>query len=341
VKTDIADALKKIAELKMRTQTKTIEIDDCSNICKDCGIMMNVRDIGYVCTGCGKNGELIETTETSIQIAISNSCTAPNIYSASNGRFDSLTDASNNTYQHTFARLQARCKRSGVHIPLDVLRETAKAYADLCQRSQDLKTGNNRQRHTLIIHSLLQNQLDMRGMSKTESYICAFSGIEKTKLTRSKNKLQSFIRDGTITHVHPHNRIPNFVYLFLCNLNIPTSYTDVAVAIIQRADCQVDMIKYRTCQDHSKVVGTIWVLILQLNMKISHATVTEKCEGISKSTYMRYVEFIYVNRRRLNPILVKNRIRPIPISFAQTKIGKDSRTLADVPERYKGMFIGW
>jgi hypothetical protein len=101
------------------------------------------------------------------------------------------------------------------------------------------------------------------------------------------------------------------------------------------------MIKYRTCQDNSKVVGSIWLVARQLNVKIAHQSISEKCEHISKSTYMRYVEFLDINRRRINPILVKHKVRPIPRSFAANKKHHKptSRTLGSLPEKYAGMYM--
>jgi hypothetical protein len=118
-------------------------------------------------------------------------------------------------------------------------------------------------------------------------------------------------------------------------------YIDVVVAIIRRADMQTDMICYRTCQDNSKVVGAIWLVARQLNIKIAHTAISEKCERISKSTYMRYVWFLDLNRRRINPILVKNKIRPIPRSFANA--GRErreavSRTLGALPEKFHATY---
>jgi hypothetical protein len=292
----------------------------------------------------------METTEMSLQRAAT-IAGGPSLYSASNGRFDSLSDAFNMTFELTFNRLKRRAmKNSDYHIPLDILRATAQSFAEICQGGKANLTlsgpdsilgKSERHRHNLLIHSLLQHQLDSRGMAKTDVYVCAFSGIDKSKLTKSKNKLQKYIKAGDIPYIAPHDRIPSFVYQFLINLGIDTQYTDVVVELIRRADRQIDMVRYRTCQDNSKVVGAICLVMRQANIKIPHTVINERCEHISKSTYYRWITFADVNRRRFNPILVKHRIRPIPVSFASPRIGRDLRVLIPMPKKFAGLYIGW
>lgn len=298
--------------------------------------------MGYICTGCGKNGGELEMHEQTIQIALQNNQTQASYTMPSEMRVRSNDDKFNQTYIATFMRLQRQhAKQSDYHIPLNILRDTAHIYATIChsgKTSGDVSKGT--QRHNLILSSLLQNQLDRANMSKPDGFVCQFTGIAKSKLTKSKNRLQTFIKSGAVEHVHPYDRIPNFVYLFLTKLGLDTSHTDLVVAIIRRADQQVDMIQFRTCQDNSKVVGAIWLIARQLNIKVQHQLIFDNCEHISKSTYIRYVGFLDYNRRRINPILVKHKVRPIPKSFAVPRGRRDitSRILPALPEQYRTQY---
>lgn len=332
-------ALDRLARMKAQSKAQLV-VNDRDEMC-DCGAAMSLSDSSWVCASCGKNGSVVESSQSSIHIAMSNNQSGPSTFSSANGRFDTLTDTSNNTYQLTFARLEKRCKRTNITIPLDILRETARKYAEMCCSTEDPVTGKvDKHRYNFMIYPLLQRLLEEKGFAKSNAYICALGSVSKSTLTKSKNKLQSFIKNGALCQTSPTDRIPSFVYSFLTTLGMETSDTDIVVAIIRRADVQVDMIGYRTCQDNSKVIGSIWILIRQLNLKIPHQTVSEKCEGISKSTYMRYVEFLDINRRRINPILVAHRIRPIPQSFAMAKSGRESRILPPLDEAQRELWRG-
>lgn len=345
-----------------------LEVGEVGEMCSECDREMSQGDMGWECLGCGRIGGDLEAYQQTTQITLQNNQSTP-CSGVADTKFRSQDDRFNLTYSSAFMRLQKQHakKNSEFYIPLDILRETAHIYATICHSvhagpkvadadltyepmtptptpasfdASDAAPKKDKHRHNLILSSLLQNQLDKNGLSKTDNYICQFNGITKAKLTKSKNRLQTFIKSGAVAHVHPYDRIPSFVYLFLSKLGMDTVHTDLVVAIIRRADEQVDMIRYRTCQDNSKVVGAIWLVARQLNVKLQHPDISEKCERISKSTYMRYVDFIDVNRRRINPILVKHKVRPIPKSFAKNKEKRDpqSRTLGALPEQYVGVY---
>jgi len=351
VDASILDRIKQLAKtISAEKVENVIDTGEAGEMCSECNCEMSQGDMGYVCSSCGKNGGELETCQQTIQITLQNNHTIQSAH-GTDTKFRSADDRFNQTYNSAFLRLQKQHakKNSEFYIPLDILRETAHIYATICHNSPtktvempvDGVVKKDKQRHNLILSSLLQNQLDKNGLSKTDNYICQFNGITKAKLTKSKNRLQTFIKSGAVAHVHPYDRIPSFVYLFLSKLGMDTVHTDIVVSIIRRADEQVDMIKYRTCQDNSKVVGAIWLVARQLNVKLQHQSISEKCERISKSTYMRYVEFIDINRRRINPILVKHKVRPIPRSFAMHRERRDaaSRTLTALPEKYTKTFI--
>jgi hypothetical protein len=344
-----------------------VDAGEVGEMCSECDREMSQGDMGWECLECGAIGGDLEAYQQTTQITLQNNQSTP-CSGVADTKFRSQDDRFNLTYSSAFMRLQKQHakKNSEFYIPLDILRETAHIYATICHsvhagpkvadadltyepmtpkdtsigEHNDAAPKKDKHRHNLILSSLLQNQLDKNGLSKTDNYICQFNGITKAKLTKSKNRLQTFIKSGAVAHVHPYDRIPSFVYLFLSKLGMDTVHTDLVVAIIRRADEQVDMIRYRTCQDNSKVVGAIWLVARQLNVKLQHPDISEKCERISKSTYMRYVDFIDVNRRRINPILVKHKVRPIPKSFAKNKEKRDpqSRTLNALPEQYVGVY---
>ena len=97
-------------------------------------------------------------------------------------------------------------------------------------------------------------------MSRPDTYICQFAGKDKSVLTKSVNKLNNLMKTTIPSYrVDTTSKIASYAYQFLARLEVDTSLTDLVVRIIARADLQIDMINFRTCQDETKVVGTIWL----------------------------------------------------------------------------------
>jgi hypothetical protein len=102
------------------------------------------------------------------------------------------------------------------------------------------------------------------------------------------------------------------------------------------------MIDFRTCQDETKVVGTIYLILRQIGLNIHHDIIKSKCFDISKSTYVRFMKFLDYNRKKINPILLSNKplpIRPIPRIFANHDNNRRSEKLSPLAEEYKGKYM--
>jgi hypothetical protein len=318
-----------------------IKINKNGETCGNCNTVMVLNDVGHVCPSCGSIGSLIEAMSASFSAATTQGYNGCGAYSASNGRCYSLNDNYNDMYITVLRRLTGKQQKAKEFpIPLEILRETARAYTELCQSIRSNSEDTENKRCNMVLPGILKQQLDKHPkMSRTDTYICEFMGINKGVLTKAKNKLQNLTKRGFLDYVPIHDRIASFSYQFLDRLNLDTIHTDVVVKIIRRSDVQIDMISYRTCQDNTKVAGTIWLLIRQLGIKMPHCTINKRLFAISKSTYVRYTDFLDCNRRKINPILVAHKIRPIPRSFAIKKKGRGSKKLAPLPDQYVDMFI--
>jgi hypothetical protein len=331
------------AQMKKQTKTVTVQND---HACPNCDASMVLDDIEYICTNCGMKGDRVEAPPPSYSNTHNKCYNMTRTSTIGNGPCNSLSDNGNTMYDAIMRRLtKMYVKSRDTHIPLEVLRQTARDYTELCQTlkqaNDELGDGEKKiQRCNMLLPALLQQRLHKSNMSKPNAYICEFIGKSKSTLTKSVNKLEELMRSTIPQYrVDTTSKIGAFAYQFLARLDLDMSLTDLIVCIIARADVQVDMINFRTCQDKTKVVGTIWLLIRQIGYHILHNRINERCFRISKSTYVRYVDFLDVNRRRINPILVKNKVRPIPRRFAKQGVGRGRKKLDPIPEQYAHLFM--
>lgn len=341
---------KKIDEAfeKLETETKEVELD-YGNTCGNCNAEMVLDDIEYICVACGLRGDNVQASPASYSNTSAKCYNMVRSNSVSNGPCNSLNDNGNTMYDSIMRKLmkmQARARNTP--IPLEILRQTARDYTELCQmlktRSLDIVDGETRvQRCNMLLPGLLQQRLHKAGMSRPDTYICQFVGKDKSALTKSVNKLNELMKTTIPSYrVKTTSKIAAYAYQFLARLEMDTSLTDLVARLIARADLQTDMVNFRTCQDETKVVGTIWLLIRQIGFHIPHNTINEMCFKISKSTYVRYTDFLDVNRRKVNPIIVGNKplaIRPIPRRFAEQKAGRGRKKLEPLPEEYATQYM--
>lgn len=321
----------------------------CENIiCSNCDSKMVLDDIEYICVSCGMRGSTVECNPASYSNTSNKCYNNLKTNDAGNGTCNSSDDNSNAMYDATMRRLRKmHTKSRDIHIPLDILRQTAREYVEICRtlkekrdKCQDGKKKNPR--NNIILPALLNQCLDKSNMSKPSAHICQFIGKPKCALTKSNNKLEELMTSSIpMYRVDVTSKICSFAYQFLARLDLNASLTDVVTHIILRADIQIDMKNYRPCQDKTKVIGTIWLLIRQIGYRVHHSKIKERCFKISKSTYVRYVEFLDINRRRVNPKLIRYNIRPIPRSFAES-INDNTRgrkKLEPIPEKYSSLFM--
>jgi hypothetical protein len=329
---------------------ETIGVElDYDNACENCGDEMVLDDIEYICVSCGLKGDMIQSSPSSYSNTSAKCYNTMYCSTIGNGPCNSLNDNGNIMYDSIIRKLTKMQARSiKTPIPLEILRQTARDYTELCQTlkimilnvSDDEKKP---QRCNMLLPGLLQQRLHKAGMSRPDTYICQFVGKDKGALTKSVNKLNELMKTTIPSYrVKTTSKIAAYAYQFLARLEIDTTLTDLVVRLIARADLQTDMINFRTCQDETKVVGTIWLLIRQIGIHITHNKINEMCFKISKSTYVRYTDFLDVNRRKFNPIICGNTplpIRPIPRRFAEQKAGRGRKKLEPLPEEYTSLFM--
>jgi hypothetical protein len=329
-------------------EKKSVEITTSSQ-CVKCNGEMVLYDMNYVCNSCGLIGDSVEPVQPLYYIVSSSGYGYDRSNPSGNGRCNTLNDNGNNMYDSIVRKLLKYQSRStGTPIPCEILRQVARDYTEICQKLrkimlQEDNTEIKSHRCNMLLPALLQQRLNKSDMSRTDTYICQFIGKNKSVLTKSINKLNELMKKTIeFYRVKTFSKISAYAYQFLARLDLDTSLSDLVVRVVKRADQQTDMVNFRTCQDETKVVGVIWLILRQIGINISHTLIKDKCFKISKSTYVRYTDFLDINRKKINPVLVGNKplpVRPIPRSFANQYIGRRSKKLIPLPAEYKGMYL--
>jgi hypothetical protein len=330
------DAFKQLEQLE-QTENK-IEID-YGNLCENCETEMTLDDAEYVCVTCGLKGENVEVSPAIYSNTSTKCYNRAQSSAIGNGPCNSLNDNGNAMYDSIMRKLmKMQSKAVNAPIPLEILRLAARDYTEICQtlKTQVITTNANdgktkTQRCNMLLLALIKQQLDKANMSRTDAYICQFASKDKSVLTKSVNKLNNLMKTTIPSYrVDTTSKITAYAYQYLARLEIDTALTDLVVRIIARSDLQTDMINFRTCQDETKVTGTIWLLIRQIGIPIPHIRIHKRCFNISKSTYVTYTDFLDTNRRKFNHLLVGNTplsIFPIPRSFAKEKEGRGRKKI--------------
>jgi len=355
-KTSTGISKKKDDILKLLSSTKfnkkTVK-DSISAVCNLCFGALELSETNYICSVCGLFGDTVETVQPAYSSSMANNYSYDRFNSYSNGACNTLNDNGNNMYDLILTKLlKCQNRSSTAHIPTEVLRTTARTYAEICSRLKELiateSGGVKSSRCGSLLPAILKQSLDKNGTSRTDSFISGFLGKSKGKgkgsLTKSENKYNDLMKKDISTYyrVETCNKLSSYAYQFLARLNVDTSLSVVVVQIIKRCNVQIDMIDFRTCQDETKVVGTIYLILRQIGLNIHHDIIKSKCFDISKSTYVRFMKFLDYNRKKINPILLSNKplpIRPIPRIFANHDNNRRSEKLSPLAEEYKGKYM--
>jgi len=91
--------------------------------------------------------------------------------------------------------------------------------------------------------------------------------------------------------------------------------------LIERAS-QVDMMGENNSRISTKCAGAVYTLKVQESLKFSKADIVRYCK-ISKSTFIRYYEFLVQNRKLLKPVFKKHNVAPLRKSKKKKGVSKN------------------
>lgn len=276
-------------------------------LCGNCNKNMQRVDSQYRCGLCGKTTGIIEyddnynpsvdqynTTNNSAALRV----VGPQSYKFSRALTVSMAPKYSDTQKkETTKQLQRFNAQSKADIfPICILKDTAEMFNNI-QKLEVVRRGNGRKG---AIAACLSFVCAKEGMSRKPKTIAKFLGIRESDLSRGDKLLRQLHSDGLIEIPIHHNPISDYLMRYFHKLSIDEKYIKVSQRVIDEAS-DVSKCTPNNAQQSTKCAGVIYALCIQLNLCIDKHSIEKACE-ISKTTFIKYYEFLVRNRLVLNKI---------------------------------------
>ena len=146
-------------------------------------------------------------------------------------------------------------------------------------------------------------------ITKKPKEIAMFLNIEESYLSKGDKLLRKLHSEGKIDIPIHHNPKDAYILQYFEALSIDDKYKPFISEIIDRTS-QVDMMGENNSRISTKCAGAIYMLKVQESLRYTKSDIVKYCK-ISKSTYIRYFDFLVQNRRLLKPVFKKHGIIPL------------------------------
>jgi hypothetical protein len=204
-------------------------------------------------------------------------------------------------------------------LPGHIFRDVAHRYVEICKAVRDTNnTCVKKPRCSSVLPALLFDELG----SSIETYrdakfICRFMNIDEKKLIKSRIKLLALNKENLceMKLISEHEEMTLTLGNSFIELSMPIVFVAAVIDVSVVCSDPQRVIDYRSCGDSTVRASVIWLIAMLTGAIILPETLS-KVMGVSKSTYERFMDMLFVNRKIINPILVRHKIRPIPRIFA-------------------------
>lgn len=275
-------------------------------MCPNCDVLCKIHDTQIICTNCGMEREwnihennvysstLDENYNTSSNSFMSfnivgaksycynrslqKTCSDATTYRANNNKKDII----NKIYQYEGTN----------HPPANVINATADLFDQIKQKGYvyrgDLKLG--------VIGACLYYTSIMHNLTRTPKEIAQIMGIEDKFLSSGDRTLQELNELNIISIPTNYKPLDDYLKMYMPALGIDLKYKPFIVHIIARAERKHLHIGNESRMT-SKVVGVIYLLTKRLPQykHIKKEMICAACNGISRSTFIRYYSLIIAN----------------------------------------------
>jgi transcription initiation factor TFIIIB Brf1 subunit/transcription initiation factor TFIIB len=305
------DEFDKISDEKIE-----LECEDEGKLCPDCETRIQPMQSSYICPNCSRDIQIYEYKNEYSDSIVNN-------YNTSNNCAQSLRvvgkDANryaralykstlnydiirSNTTRKQLNRYNAQSNH--IKLPIFVLKEAAGLYKEF-QKHTKVKRGKGR---LGVLGACLSFICDKHKLSKQPKEIANFLEIEEAYLSKGDKLLRKAHADGFIDILVHYDPTDSYVERYFAVLDIDEKYKDFILEIIERS-LNKDMKGLNRSRINTQCIGAIYALKIQLNLPFTIKEITESCR-ISKTTFMRYYDFLMKNTKKLNPICKKHGIPP-------------------------------
>lgn len=298
------------------------------NYCPDCKIPMNIIALEYQCELCGRCIIKVENTSkddlSTSRIHISTG--------SSRGKFyNPITDYSKTQKKSLidqFSKLQAEyvdVHRDYIAIPTRVIDSVCDIYNTIQKKAMQRDDGtmiivdpNEAEsdapsaeckkfvrRGTIkdeILAALIYIQCQNEGMSRKKKDIAAFMKLSTQGFSRGEDILRNLKAQGVIDLAMDGEQGSGYIERYLTTLNIDLKYTDFINDVVSVSESNHICM---TSQTGSKVVGTIWILIKLLKLKITAKQLESATDNTKKNTFDKFSKCIESSMGTFSPVFKK------------------------------------
>lgn len=303
-------------------------------MCPDCNVRMQPMKTSYQCTNCGRDNpvfeqgnefstSIIDNYNTNAECSLSIKIVGKDSYRYHKALLRTSSEyskiQSNNTNKQ-LRRFNAHCK-SG-KLPIIILKEAAELYGKI-QKHNIVRRGNGRKG---ALGACIYFVCNSHNITKKPKEIAMFLNIEESYLSKGDKLLRKLHSEGKIDIPIHHNPKDAYILQYFEALSIDDKYKPFISEIIDRTS-QVDMMGENNSRISTKCAGAIYMLKVQESLRYTKSDIVKYCK-ISKSTYIRYFDFLVQNRRLLKPVFKKHGI--ISLKKPQKKKKKITKNILNM-----------
>jgi transcription initiation factor TFIIIB Brf1 subunit/transcription initiation factor TFIIB len=285
--------------------------------CEDCNTRMRPMKNSYKCEECGidekvyenKNEfsiSIIDNYNSSEQCSQSIKIVGKDSYRYKKALWKTSSDykkVQSNTTNRQLSRFNAQ-SRVG-RLPIIILKEAADLYKQV-QKYNIVCRGKGR---VGALGACIGFVCDIHDISKKPKEIAAFLDIDESYLSKGDKLLRSLHAEGKIDIPIYHNPKNAYLIQYFEALDIDEKYKPFVSDLIDRAS-QTDMRGENNSRISTQCAGAVYALKILENLSFKKADIVRYCK-ISKSTFIRYHDFLLKNRKTLNLICEEHNITPM------------------------------
>lgn len=314
--------LNNLDNIRIGLSTETNKIH---NFCPDCKIPMEISGTEYNCKNCGmtrKNEKETYDHETagSANIHISTGRNRGQIY---NNNSD-YTKAQKKSILDQLNRNSA--EYNGTMIPHNVLNATATQYNNIQKfitedeidgdgnvknQKKFVRRGNIKDE---VIAALLKWEGRREGIFLKNRDIAKFMKLSTQGFARGEDIIRTLVAEGKIDLPMDDDSVEGFCDRYLEALNIEEpQYSKYGVFIKDLIEESENRKIGMNSQISSKVVGAIWIIIINCNLNISSQQLEKATDNTKKNTFVKFYKSVTENLNVFAPIFTKHSIPKLHI----------------------------
>lgn len=300
-------------------------------VCKICnGKMQRLKEHSIVCVDCGSSLliNVGDSSTMSTEDAYNVSSNAPTRYK--------ITGTCNRMYQNALLRytgegttyrntkvlmslVKLNYDNADFKIPHNVLKASCDMFTTLREHDY-IRRGKTRRG---VLGACIYIECQKARITKTKTQIAKMMGVEENKITYGLDELKYYSNLGIIEIITNHDPIPDFIESYFEILGIDIKWKQFAVDLINRFE-KKRLFDISNRFNTTKCIGVCYLLTKCLGIPISKTVISEKCDNISRNTYLSVSNKIEKNEKALRKPFIRHGM-PLPPSWIKAKTAKKSK----------------